>query len=526
MMSGLTASEPNHLAVLWRRKWIAIATVVLVVAVTVAVSKSLTPVYSTTATLIVSQPGSTQTFDSAQGSEEAARSFAQVLSGPDFARDVAGALGGGVTASSVTAATTIQSVANTELITITAESSHPVLAARIANTYARVFLGFAPHLTPQIKTSVTLANSATVPTGPIRPKPTLYALAAALLGLAAGIALAFMRERFDVRVRSAEEISALVDLPVLATVPVRGARNLPAFVEAFRLLRTTLKFSDDGEELRRFAITSWSEGEGKTTVAYQLALVVGMAGGRNVLIDGDTHRAGLHKLVAPTKDPHQRAGLTEFVLGSVPMQKSLYRTGLPSVSFMPPGRTIASLSNLLESSVGSTALQKLGAAADTVIVDCPPLAASADASTLATKVDGVILVVDLRKATTVSIRRAVNQLQSVGAHIVGLVINQDSNTVALDYYSDYADGPSANGSGSPLSRLRTGLGRGRHDSARRPELGLPLRDTSPRDTPPRASLPPGKAQTPETAPAPAETPAPSTNGQGAPHPKSPSSRPS
>lgn len=457
-MHGLTLSEPNRFAILWRRKWIVIITTVLVAAVTLAVSKSLTPVYSTTATLIVAQPGATQTFDTAQATEEAARSFAQVLGGTDFARQVAQSLGAGATGATVSSQTSITSVTGTELITITAENSKPLLAQRIANTYANVFLGFAPRLTPQTKATVSLANSATVPTAPVRPKPTLYALAAAVLGIAAGIALAFMRERFDVRVRSVEEIATVTDLPVLASVPVRGARTIPAFTEAFRLLRTTLRFLDHGEELRRFAVTSWSESEGKTTISYQLAMVIGMAGGRNVLIDGDTHRAGLCELVDSTKDPHGRPGFTDFVLGAVPLENSLYRTPLPDVGFMPPGRSVASLSNLLESSGGSDALDRLGHTVDTVVVDCPPLAASADASSLATKVDGVILVVDLRKATTVSIRRAIGQLQAVNARIVGLVVNRDPNADSLDYYRYGAD-QSGNGAApsSPMTRLRSRL---------------------------------------------------------------------
>ena len=450
-------NDNNQVAVLWRRKWTVLITTIVVVAVTIGISKTLTPVYSTTATLIVAQPGSTQTFDLAQATEEAARSFAQVISGTDFARTVAADVGHGATAQSISSATTIQSVTNTELITITAEDPSPTRAQTIANTYARVFVAFAPQLTPQTKATVTLANHATVPTSPVRPKPMLYAVAALLIGLAAGVGLAFLRERLDARVHSAEDIARLVDAPILATIPRRTGPDDAAFTESFRMLRSTLRFSDQHARSRRIVITSWSEAEGKTTVSHELALVIGVTGGRNILVDGDVHRAGLHRRVDPGIDPHERPGFVEYIVGAAPADRCLYDTSIREVKFMPPGRTVTSLSNLLESPSGAASFARLEADADLVIVDSPPLAASADASSLAAKADGVVLVVDLEQATTAALRHAVEQLRGVGAHIIGLVINRDHRTPTLDYYGYGTKDSEA--PGRRLGRRRRGPGK-------------------------------------------------------------------
>lgn len=484
-------NDHNSVAVLWRRKWTVLLTTIVVVAVTIGISKTLTKVYSTTATLIVAQPGSTQTFDLAQATEEAARSFAQVISGTDFARTVAADVGHGATAQSIAGATTIQSVANTELITITVEDPSPVRAQTIANTYARVFVAFAPQLTPQTKATVTLANHATVPPSPIRPKPSLYAIAALLIGLAAGSGLAFLRERLDARIRSAEDISRLVDAPILATIPVRRGPDDLAFTEAFRMLRSTLRFSEQHARNRRVVITSWSEAEGKTTVSHELALVIGVAGGRNILVDGDVHRAGLHRRVNPGIDPHERPGFVEYVVGAAPIDRCLYDTSIREVRFMPPGRTVTSLSNLLESPSGTASFTQLGTDADLVIVDSPPLAASADAASLAAKADGVILVADLEQATTVGLSQAVAQLRGVGAHIIGLVINRDQ-AATLDYYAYTSkDGASS----SPLGRLRRGQGASR--VAPRSHSLKVVNAPDPADPQPDGSVDPVDARTPE-----------------------------
>lgn len=430
----MSLSELNRLAVLWRRKWLVLGTVVVVVAATQLVSRSLTPIYAATSTLFVAQPGAS-TFEAVQANEEVARSFAQILSSPNFARQVANRVGG-VSESIVSSETTIQSVANTELLTISVEDPSPTRAYGIAQAYAAVFVAFAPRLTPQANTTVAVAaDNATIPTSPIRPKPTLYSLAAAILGVMVGIALAFLRERFDVRLRSAAEVADYAEFPVLATIPIRTSesRSLSGFAEAFRLLRTNMQFVDQLGHVRSIAITSWTEGEGKTLIASQLALTLAASGTSTVIVDGDAHRPRLQSLMKPELTEALQPGLSDFLLGSATAEQIVYETNTAGLGLVPPGRPVPSFSSLLQSRGGQPVFKALGEHSGALIVDCPPLVAGADAPTAAGHVDAVILVVDLRIATTTALDRMTRQLEAVGATIIGIVVNRDPEPVARSY---------------------------------------------------------------------------------------------
>lgn len=448
----------NRLSVVWRHKWIVLATIVVVVGATYGVSRSLTPIYSTSSTLIIAQPGRQQTFDTAQANEEAARSYSQILSSPNFAGQVASAIGGRVTSSKISSETSIQSVPNTELIKITAEDASRTRAKAIADRYASVFVAYAPRLTPQTKATVTLADYAPLPKSPTRPKPTLYALAAAILGVMAGIALAFLRERFDVRLRTVDEISAQTELPVLGDIPVRSKRSMEAFAESFRLLRTTLRFIDDGKVNRSIAIVSWGEGEGKTTVASQLALSLSGSDTRTLVVDGDMVRPGLQPLLLPGINGALDPGLSDYVLGAASVQDCLYHTTkAPSLQFIPAGRQVPNLSSLLQNRRGRSAFAELQQVADVTIVDCPPLAVGADALSIAAQVDGVVLVVDMRHATRTTLANATRRLEQVNAKILGIAVNRDRALQSATYY--YTQRYRENGAvaGGVLERARRTL---------------------------------------------------------------------
>lgn len=455
MESALT--DLNQLSVIWRRKWIVLVTMLVVVVATELVSRSLTPIYETSATLVISQPGRSLTFDAVQADEEAARSYAQILSSPNFAGQVASLLGNGTTQSSILSRVSIQAVANTELITITADDPSPTTAKRIADTYASVFVNYAPRLAPQTNSGVTvaLATNAPLPTSPARPKPTLYAIVAAFLGLMAGIALAFLRERSDKRLRSVEDLAAHTGLPILANVPARAnARSTAALGESFRLLRTTLGFVEKTTgPFKSIAVTSWTGGEGKTTVAYQLALALTETGTHTVIVDGDAHRPALQALFeletsngrGPTL-PGQFAsafgrrlqpGLSDYVGGKVAFEDCVYGTTYPTLRYMPAGGEVPSLSSLIDAPRGRAAFAEIREREDKMtIIDCPPLASGADAAAIAGQVDGVILVVDLTHATSTAVSRAVRRLDAVNAVVLGIVVNRDLDHMALAYYDE------------------------------------------------------------------------------------------
>jgi len=460
------SNEASWLAVLWKRKAIVLVTVLVFVVVTELVTTTLTRIYSTSATLLVAQPGRISSFDTTQADEEAARSYADVLSSPNFANQVATVFGHGATGKTIQSDVSIAAVAQTQLMTITAEYPTPAGAKKIADTYAQLFVRYAPHLAGETGASVTVANYAPLPTSPARPRPLLYGLVAALLGLAIGVALAFLRERFDIRIRTVEELPRDLEVPILAYIPERkpGAADR-AFTESFRMLRTSFRMLLPADT-RSIAITSWSEGEGKTTVVHQLALALTAIDTRILVVDADIHRTGLSTRLHGGPSGRLEPGLSDYLVGSTEVSDAVEPIGAEDpganhegkasssraeLDLMPRGQHAASLSNLLETPHGRAALPQLKDGYDAVIIDTPPLSVGADAPAVAARVDGVILILDLSKATTRGLRNAVRQLESANATILGIVVNRDPQ-YASESYAYYGYTGEANGDRRAVAR--------------------------------------------------------------------------
>lgn len=428
--------DANYLDVLWRRKWIIVATVLVFAGSAALISSTLKNVYSTSSSLIVSHRGDAQTFDAVQAAQVVARTYSDLLASPNVADLVAQRVGGGATRRSISGAVSIEPVPETQLVRITAEAPSPQRAQAIADAYADVFIERSGNtLRGTTQASVSLADPAPLPYEPVRPRPILYTLLAALLGLASGLGLAFLRDRLDTRLRTLDEIESTFDLPVLARVPRRGKteNSIAAFTEAYRLLRTNLGFATPDGPPRTIAITSANEKEGKTTTASQLALVTAATGTNVLAVEADLRRPGLQRFFVPHETEPLRPGLSNYFLGGAPLDAVIHPTTVPTVEFVPSGPAVPSLSGLLESQRGRTAIEDLATAADMVIFDCPPLGLGADAATVAGRVDGVILVVDLETATEQSVRQALRQLEGVRAQVLGFVLNRDKTMEPVIY---------------------------------------------------------------------------------------------
>jgi len=432
----------SPLSVIARRKWIIIATFVIVTVTTAVVSKTLDKVYSTSATLLVAQTSSNDapTFDTVQASQAITRSYADIIDSPNIAAQVARQMGQGLTTDDIKDATSFEPVPQTQLLKVSAENTNQDRAKAIADTYANVFITYArTRLANTTKATISLADAAPRPKTPARPRPTLYTMIAALLGLALGIALAFLRERLDRRLRTQEDVEALFDEPVLARVPSRGRSDasVTAFKEAHRILRTNLQFASGGRPVKSIAITSGREGEGKTTTAANLAIASAEVGLRVLLVEADFRRPALQQELMPNQTEPLRPGLSNYLVEAASLDDVIFPTGRPNVEIIPAGPLPPTPSALLESRRGIAAVEELKKEADLVIIDCPPLTIGADASVVAGWVDGVVIVLDLSTSTDQSVRRALRQLDAVQAPLLGLLLNRDRTATpsSYDYYA-------------------------------------------------------------------------------------------
>ncbi len=191
-----------------------------------------------------------------------------------------------------------------------------------------------------------------------------------------------------------------------------------AQAEAYRSLRTNLEFSSLDHPLRTLLVTSAAPDEGKSTTLANLGVISAQAGKRVILVDCDLRRPALHEAFGLGNN----VGVTTAVLSSeapLPLQA----TGVPNLQVMTSGPLPPNPSEVLGSARMNTLLQQLTADADLVLLDAPPVIAVTDAVLLATKVDGVLLVIRAGQTKREHAERARDLLAKVNARLVGAVLN-------------------------------------------------------------------------------------------------------
>lgn len=206
--------------------------------------------------------------------------------------------------------------------------------------------------------------------------------------------------------------------------------------EAYRTLRTNIQFGSLDRSTKSIMITSAGPGEGKSTTAANLAVTLAQTGCQVILLDADLRRPVQHRMF--TLD--QRNGLTAVLLGRCSLDKALQATTTGGLRVLPSGPSPPNPSEILGSHAMEELLATLYGMADYVIVDAPPAIAVADASILAPKVDGVVLVLRSRRVTRQAACQAKTQLEKVNARLLGVVLND----IQIEgdykyYYYDYIE---------------------------------------------------------------------------------------
>ena len=250
---------------------------------------------------------------------------------------------------------------------------------------------------------------------------------ALLVGLVGGIGVAYLAERVRPRLHGEVDVEAAAGAPILASVPyVRAEDGSSEFNggssadEAFRRLRLAI-FAGKRPRLKRhaFVITSPERGDGKTTVAANLARTVAQAGRRVVLVDADLRRPALHTHFAQPGEP----GLRD-VLEGTRTADVIQPTDVPNLFLMPAGAPSDRAGQLLEAADWPGLLKKLRAEFDVVLVDGPPVLDVSDPLVLAAPSDGVLLVLRSPNVPRDLLGRAQQQINAAGGQVLGLVVNR------------------------------------------------------------------------------------------------------
>ncbi len=211
-------------------------------------------------------------------------------------------------------------------------------------------------------------------------------------------------------------------------IALRDPQSLAA--EAYRTLRTNIQFSSLDKPLQTLLITSTAPDEGKSTTLANLAVTMAQAEQRVIVVDCDLRRPSLHTLFGLANEP----GLTNVILQQNDMPLPLQATGVPGLSVLASGPLPPRPADLLGSRRMEALIARLRAEADIILFDTPPVIAVTDAAVLATRLDGVLLVLQAGKTRRDRAREARRQLEKVKANLIGVVLNNARPEAGYGYY--------------------------------------------------------------------------------------------
>ncbi|MGH2811251.1 MAG: polysaccharide biosynthesis tyrosine autokinase [Actinomycetota bacterium] len=277
---------------------------------------------------------------------------------------------------------------------------------------------------------------------PVRPNLMVNLAVGTAVGAMLALGFAFLVEELTDKIRRPEEIEERLGGTILGYLPaVKPVRRGPPTLvmlddptsgasEAFRTLRTNLRFLSLEQPLRTILITSAMPGEGKTTTASNLAVAFAQAGTKTILLSADLRRPTAHKLFGL----HDTSGVVDSLNPDFPLEISLQETEVRNLRFMGAGGLPPNPTEILGSARFAALLESLADLSGVVVIDATPILGLADASALAHRVDAVVFVVDPHRLTRRELSHAGAQMRKAGGTILGAVINSVEPEEGYGYY--------------------------------------------------------------------------------------------
>jgi tyrosine-protein kinase len=450
---------------LLRRRWRAITVVAVAGLVAAgAVTTATTAVYQASTQVFVSLRGTGSSASNAYQdnlfSQQRVKSYIKIANSPAVTGPVVERLRLDLTPRQLAGRITASAPPDTVLIDINVRDRAPSQARDVANAVASQFAQVVGSLESPGRglpspVSVTVVRPAELPVTPVAPRPALNLTLGLVVGLALGVGLAVLREVLDTSVKTTEDLQQLTGSSALGVIafdpsaqraPLVGQADPHSMrLEAFRTLRTNLRFVDVDNPPRVVVLTSSMANEGKSTTACNLAITLASAGARVILVEGDLRRPR----VADYMGLEGAVGLTDVLIGRAGLDQVLQPWGDSPLSVLTGGALPPNPSEMLGSTQMTDLLAALRARADMVLIDTPPLLPVTDAAVLARECDGALVVIRQGRTTREQLTRALEALRSVDARVLGTVLNMAPAGGAGGYGYGYYAGEYASRSDRP-----------------------------------------------------------------------------
>lgn len=297
--------------------------------------------------------------------------------------------------------------------------------------------------------NVRIVDVAAVPERPVKPKRSMVVALAAVLGLLAGLALAFVRNSLRPGIKDPADIEQHAGLHVFASVPHSDSQVLQAkavmaksrgnhvlamvapqdpVVESLRSLRTALQFAMLDTTNNVVLITGPTPGIGKSFVSVNFATVLGAADKKILLVDADLRKGYLNQYFGQGRE----RGLSEVVSGTVPLAAALRRNVVPNVDFLATGTLPPNPAELLMTPAMQALLRDLASQYDLILIDTPPVLAASDTAILAPLAGAVFMVARAEVTSLGELQESAKRLSHSGVQTRGVIFN-DLNTTRRRY---------------------------------------------------------------------------------------------
>jgi capsular exopolysaccharide synthesis family protein len=491
-----------YLAILWRRKWTFLACVVAIPVAVYLISSSAQKRYQSRVLLqIQAQAVDSSLFSGnapTTSADQTLNATARLIATTGVAAEAAkrlrprpatpGALLGAISAKPDT---------DSGFITITATSPEPRRAADVANAFASAVVAtrarkarslidaairqiennlndLSPsddagrlQLSQQLQrlralraaqgNNAQVVEPATPSSVPVSPHPARNTILAAILAVLLGAGLVLLLDRLDRRIRRPDDFEKLAGAPLLGIVPESafpGSRPNAVVLESFQTLRASLTYFNIDRQLKSVVVTSPLKGDGKTTVATNLALALARAGKDIVLVEADLR----HPAIVARTGISVRGGLSAVLVGERNLEDALVEIDVETgrLRVLPSGPVPPNPSELIASEAMSSVLDELSSQSDLVLIDTPPVLVVSDALPLFKQVSGIVLIGRINRTTRESMRRLRSVIGTAAGSVLGVVVTGAKSSGLYGYgpYGGYEESWSDEEASAPVDNGR------------------------------------------------------------------------
>ena len=436
----------HHYSAAFRRYWLVVVAAAAIAGMgAFALSQAATPAYTATAKLYFSLSDGGSATDLNQGSnyiQSQMLSYAELATSPTVLQPVIEELELELSTKGLAEAIAVATLQNTAVLEVGATNGSAADAAKIANAIAANLADTVKDVepkTPEEGTSVraSIIAPATEPGQPSSPNTPRNLLAGVLIGLIIGVLTVVLRERFDTRVRTVEDLAGSTDAPLLGVVEANGARShgtpdTNPITESYRRLCARLDSAPGSTKPLTLLVTSATARERKSPITLGIASAFAERGRRVLVVDSDIRNPQIARLTGLDNT----SGLAAVLAGEVEASDAIQRWDAGNVDVLVSGAVPARPGEMLASTAVPSLFKKLSPLYNVLIIDAAAVNTVADAMILGRHVQGAVVVADAAKVHRADLILAVDALSDSHVKVKGTVLNLDRKTIGSTEHHD------------------------------------------------------------------------------------------